>query len=497
MVWVGAGVAVVSAGASMASAKSEGNKERRAQRSLNMRAEDTFTPVQVFGAGGSGANFGGAQTPSQVVGGVDFAQLAGLGAQNTAAGQGFVPGPTTASGTVIGPNSAGSAALGGQFDINPNSTAATEGLGVVNPDSLNKSDLGQINLNLGDLDPAAAGLRQLATQQIGQAGLAGQPNQQLQQNFANFQQAGQQFGNPGFGTLNTLLGNQGQAFGGAAQDLFSQQANPFQQGLQNSLFGGAQNSFNALPGTQEASRDQTLSLLRQQAQPFEERAFAGLQDNLFSTGRLGSTGGGLQTEAFARGLGQADLQRQLTAGQEGRNAQQAQLGLAQGQLGAGADLRGMQDRLLEGALSRFQGVSQEASRLSNQRFNTGQALTQDQFGRAGTTLSQTFAPEQLQALLQQQQLGTASAALGANQGIVDSVQNQATLGLQAMQAQSNARLGGVAGSSVSPQNLSTSTAFAQLSGALGDRVGLAGDSLAGMFTKDKPVSADIPPPPSS
>ena len=58
---------------------------------------------------------------------------------------------------------------------------------------------------------------------------------------------------------------------------------------------------------------QRLGLLREQAAPFEQRAFNGLNQNLFSTGRMGTTGGGLQTEAFARGLAQADTGRQLDA----------------------------------------------------------------------------------------------------------------------------------------------------------------------------------------
>jgi hypothetical protein len=56
-----------------------------------------------------------------------------------------------------------------------------------------------------------------------------------------------------------------------------------------------------------------LALLRQQAAPFESRAFNANNQNLFSTGRMGTTGGGLQTEAFARGLAQADTSRQLDA----------------------------------------------------------------------------------------------------------------------------------------------------------------------------------------
>lgn len=75
-------------------------------------------------------------------------------------------------------------------------------------------------------------------------------------------------------------------------------------------------------------RNETLDLLRAQAQPFEDRAFSNLQDNLFATGRLDSTGGALQTEAFARGLGQADIERQLAATDAAQRTQQLEDNLA-------------------------------------------------------------------------------------------------------------------------------------------------------------------------
>lgn len=450
MAWVAVGTAAVSVGTgamAAGAAKKEGKKNRKAQEAQNAIAANAFTPVQVNAAGGAGATFGGAQQGTALAGNTDFSALAALGAGA----------PTGAS------------------SVNPNSTAGLgDGVAAGGSGGVNAQDLGSINLNLGDLDPAAAGLRQLTTQNVGQAGLAQGSNATLDQNFANFQQAGQQFGDPGFSTLNSLLQGSGQAFGNASADLFNQQQNPFQQGLQNSLFAGAGQSFNALPGTQEQSRQQTLDLLRQQAQPFEDRAFSNLQDRQFATGQSGTSGGGLQTEAFARGLGQADLQRQLTAGQEGRNAQTAQLGLAQGQLGAGSGLAGMQDSLLSSALNRFNSITGLSSGLSNQRFTTGQQLTQDQFGRAGSLLQQSFAPQQLQQLLQGGYLQNASAAAGIQSGLQGDAINQANLGLNAAQIQANARLGGVAGSAVSPVDSSTSTALAQLSGAIGGSNAIGG-----------------------
>ena len=76
--------------------------------------------------------------------------------------------------------------------------------------------------------------------------------------------------------------------------------------------------LNAIEGGQDAT-DSALSRLREQSKPFEDRAQQALTQNQFGTGQLGTTGGGIQTEAFARGLGQADLSRQLSANQEGRD----------------------------------------------------------------------------------------------------------------------------------------------------------------------------------
>lgn len=129
-------------------------------------------------------------------------------------------------------------------------------------------------------------------------------------------------------------------------------------------------------GAQDVA-DQRLALLREQAAPFEQRQFNRLQNNLFSTGRLGITGGGLQTEAFARGLGQADLARQVEAQNMGLQQQQFAQGLlgtasGLGQLGiqgVGAQRHGTQNltQLLEGldtaGLNRAQQRMQAAEGL--------------------------------------------------------------------------------------------------------------------------------------
>lgn len=63
------------------------------------------------------------------------------------------------------------------------------------------------------------------------------------------------------------------------------------------------------------SRGEILNLLREQANPFETKAFQGINQNLFSRGRLGAedSATGEAYQGFARGLAEADTGRQLAA----------------------------------------------------------------------------------------------------------------------------------------------------------------------------------------
>lgn len=79
------------------------------------------------------------------------------------------------------------------------------------------------------------------------------------------------------------------------------------------MFQQGQNLLGSAPQSYQDVFDQRLGLLREQAAPFEQRASDSMFNRLFSQGRLGSTGGGRDIEAFARGLGQADTTRQLDA----------------------------------------------------------------------------------------------------------------------------------------------------------------------------------------
>lgn len=201
------------------------------------------------------------------------------------------------------------------------------------------------------------------------------------------------------------FGQNAQQFAGnqpALQSIFNQSAsrvndrfNPFQQGLQDSFFGGAQQFANRANQGFDSLRDETLGALRAQAQPFEDRAFTGMLDNQFSTGRLGSSGGALQTEAFARGLGQADLDRQLAATGQAQQLQSQQANLAQMFGQAGGQTAATGDALLQSAMNQF-GQSQGM-------------LGQNQANQAGALSGQNSIMQMLLGL------GTFGGNLGAQQ----------------------------------------------------------------------------------
>lgn len=427
---IGAGLAGIGSGRKAAK---DAKKDAKVRRSI---ANTAFSPIQFSGLGGSSVTFGGG-TP-------------------TVGGTGGVAQPTSGEPFGFDP------ATGTNFDGQGRPIAG--GLRQVQGGrGLKQSDLGSVNVSAGQLDPVFGGLADLSSGILGQAQGAGQIDPFTNQAFANFLGAGQAGGN----TLDLLSQGAGGAFGQVGQQFGQAFANPFAQGLQDQLLGQAGNVFGNLPGTQEQARAQTLDLLRQQAQPFEERAFSNLQERQFLTGQGGTSGGALQTEAFARGLGQADLQRQLAASGEGRAAQQAQLGLGVGLSGQGQALAGLQDQLLSGATNRFGAVSNLAGNLQGQRFN--QALT---------SLQNITLPQLLQQGVQQGALGNLGLALGAGQGISQDARANAQLVNQFMANQAAARTG--AANIGIPTDTSTATAFSQLAGALAPQGGALG-ALRGLF----------------
>ena len=407
-------------------------QERLAKDAVRI-AGTAYSPVNVTGFGGMGVNFGGS----------------GAGGTGGTGGDVIFPGAGSIKQIAPGYRQVG------KYGI--------------------QSDIGQVGLNYGDLQDPRAALGSLAGQVSGSLGLQGlSPLQQLGLGLAG-QGAG--FAGVDAGTLNSLLGLTGAGTGNAFNEMLGAYQNPFQAALQQSLFGGAGQQFaDAAQGFGDY-RNQTLDLLRQEAAPQEERAFANLNQNLFSTGRMGTSGGALQTEAFARGLGQADLQRQLMAGQEARNAQTQALSVGTGLTGQGLGLQEMQNQILQGSLGRFNTMSQLASALSNQRQQ--QAFQGAQYGTSLFGLGAQAQTSPYDVL--QKQLGGLGAVLDQTGAIQNQVFDFAELANTFMANQANSRQGQIAaaqnaGAGMSAGDRYKATLFGDLGSALG---GLAGGNPLG------------------
>jgi hypothetical protein len=159
---------------------------------------------------------------------------------------------------------------------------------------------------------------------------------------------------------------------------FSNGPTQFEPELMRQLLSGAGGLAGDMSRGYQSTYDSTLSLLRQKAAPEEERAFQGLNQNLFNTGRMGTTGGAMQTEAFARGLGQVDLDRQLAAGQEARNVSADVMARFQALFGGGMQLQGANERLsntnYDRSWQRFKdaiGMAQLPTQLQSGRASLG------------------------------------------------------------------------------------------------------------------------------
>lgn len=238
---------------------------------------------------------------------------------------------------------------------------------------------------------------------LGGANISG-ANQQFQQ------AAGQQVGSSAFGNLGNLAGTAtglaGQFAGQTAQG-----PQDFSGGLQANLFGqGAANQQAA--GNQQALFNQSLSNQRAAFEPQANRQFNRLQDRLFATGNLGSTGGGEQLRGLFEAQNQADLGFQNNAFQQAQQQQQFLGNLGGQQIQQGAGLLGQN-------LGQFNAQAG----LANQFLGQAGALGGQQFGQniqsAGFNTSQGL-----------QRLNAAQGLLGFGAGIQG---QQFGLGLQANQ----------------------------------------------------------------
>ena len=138
----------------------------------------------------------------------------------------------------------------------------------------------------------------------------------------------------------------GSAMYGANPELISAYQGLFGQGLTDTIQG-------------------QLDLLRQAAAPEENRQRLGLDDQLFSRGMLGTTGGAERFRALTEAQGQADLNRQLAAVGLGQQEAQNRFQGALGTIGQGMNAQNQNFNIGMGSFGGMQGLFQNLLNQAN------------------------------------------------------------------------------------------------------------------------------------
>ena len=245
-------------------------------------------------------------------------------------------------------------------------------------------------------------------------------------------QAGQPGGAGGnLGALSQVGGQSMGALGGGGQ--FGQ-ANP---AMLAQLQQTAMNQFGVLGQDPSQIGADRTNILNQLAAPGEQQARAGLAENLFATGRSGTTGGQLDNRALLEAQGTAALQRQLAGQDFGRQIQQDALGRLSSSLGLG-------ESLVQGQFGRDMGRNQLAGQRALDRFSIAGNIFDAQRQSALDPFSQFSAG--LGSLGQIQNFGMQNfnAALGANQARSSSLLGGANVHQANAQAANAASIGNFA-----------------------------------------------------
>lgn len=266
-------------------------------------------------------------------------------------------------------------------------------------------------------------------------------------------------------------------------------------------FGGAPpeliNAFNQLNDQGAISQEAggRLGLLRQLAQPEEQRATQGLEQRLFSQGRLGGTGGAVQQEALARAQGSADLERQLASQDWARNNALQRFNAATGVIGAGQAQQGIDfgQALNLGKLAVDAGRPPNADLLAAMAGSKGAglqailgALGAGQDGGLGGLLGGIFgggqqAPQKPSSLAQ---LGFLGQSLGQNFGgsFGDAAGGIGSI-LSGLDSKNYGQVaGGVGGLLGMLGNATGSGALGKIGSVLGSLGGVAGGSPTGILS---------------
>ena len=125
-------------------------------------------------------------------------------------------------------------------------------------------------------------------------------------------------------------------------------------------FLGSLGSFDPRQAAQEQ-----YDIMSEISRPWETRASNRLQDQLFRRGQLGTTGGGIQQEAFLNSQRDADLRRQLAARDYAGSEQNRLANLGTGFANVGAERFGERFGMTGDLLSASQSMFQPLQGLGN------------------------------------------------------------------------------------------------------------------------------------
>lgn len=176
-----------------------------------------------------------------------------------------------------------------------------------------------------------------------------------------------------------MMSPYGAGFGQVAQGALQQGAyglqqmnSPYTQALQGA---SGQAANNATAGYDQVYNQSLNSQLAALQRP-EQLAQSNTMDQEFARGQIGSTAGGLQTEAMAQGFGNAALQAQINATGQAQQYQSQQAGLA-GQFGGLANQNMITgNNIASSGFSNYGNAAAGNSNIANSIFNQNQAINQ-------------------------------------------------------------------------------------------------------------------------
>lgn len=340
--------------------------------------------------------FGSAASPSPSNSNITNGINAGIGAIGTAGAVAngsnmATTGSNVTSGLGVGSTLLGAAGgvlntIGGMQQSNANGNVlslANAGTGVgtqtsfAGPNSTANINAGQVTTALnGGLNATNSNMGALGAQQSAIAGSFGNAAPASVQNAINSQS--QQVAPTGTqGILGGQLGLQ-QAVQGSEGSLINSGTTALNNPLTANLQGAAQTQLGTAGQDFSTTYNNSLSALNAALVDPTAQAESQMADSQFERGQMGTSGGALQTQAFAKGLGQAYLGNQQTALTEAQNTQNSATTNAATLNNSANNNLSTANGLLANAYGQFNNTSQIAGNTANSI--AGQNATISQLG---------------------------------------------------------------------------------------------------------------------